>query len=288
MGKKLIRIKTANWIDDLYINYSKALNFAFVGPDEETDAKGYRVRTQVSKFVGCREILCKDARAYAHEFDKSSSQTNNGYPADMETLRLLITVTGLDSSMDEKEARKRVFAGKRALNLFEEYGKFSSQSVISTVKHLNDKYKYCWLLTAPKEWISTPQLLSFATLVLRTSYHIKGGLNTDSLDDLMAHVRSFKQSGNKGVKRDSDADCDLGRWTKLEKHILRVFDVRDKLFFSEITEAYDPNGRFTDYGYGGIDCLFSCATGQRELNNKFKNLVLKPGKKAVEKKQTQQ
>lgn len=285
MSKKLIRIKKAAWFgDDLYINYSKALNFAFVGPEEKTDEKGFRVRTQVSKFVGCREILCKDARAFAHDFSKDSLQTKSGYPADMETLRLLITVTNLGSK-SEDEARRRVFAGKRALNLFEEYGNFSSQSVITTVKHEESgKYKYCWLLTAPKEWLSTPQLLSFATLVLRISYHLEGGLKADSLDELMAHLRTFKSHNNKGVYEGSEEDCDLGTMSKLVNHILRVFEVREQLFYKTITTAYDPHSRFTDYGYGGIASLFSMATGQTDLNNRFKNLVLEHGKDATKKK----
>jgi hypothetical protein len=280
MTKKLIRINPASWIsDDLYINYSKALNFAFVGPDEEVDKYGFKIRTQVSKFVGCREILCKDYRAFVHNFKKTSSQTKEGFPTDMDTLRLLITV--INTNLSEEESKKRVFAGKRALNMFEEYGNFKTQSVITTVKHTSKNHKRCWLLTAPKEWVSTPQLLSFASLVLRTSYHLDGGFDTNNIDELIAKFKSFRPYGNEGFKEGSDADNDLGRLNKLSNHILRVFDVREKLFFNEITEAYDPSDKFTDYGYGGIQALFDMATGNIALNKKFENLVLNYNKKAA-------
>lgn len=273
MSKKLIRVVSAPWMrGDIYINYSKALNFAFAGPEETTKEDGTRVRTQVSKFVGCREILCKDFRAYAHNFSVSSSQTKTGNPADMNTLRLIITVA--KSSMDKDDAKNRIFAGKRAINLFEAYGNFPSQSVITSVVHDNSNYKMCWLLTGPIEWVSTPQLLSFMTLLLRASYHLNGGLSTDSIEDLIAQFESFKSKGNPGFSMDSDEDLDLGRLHKLSKHILRVFDVREKLFFPDITKAYDGSDRFSDYGYGGIESLFSLATGQTELNNRFKSLVL--------------
>jgi hypothetical protein len=274
MAKKLIRVKPAKWLeDDMYINYSKELNFAFIGPEEETNDKGFRVRTQVSKFVGCREILCKDYRAYAHDFSRESSQTRDGYKTDMETLRLLIAV--MNTYLTEEESKKRVFAGKRALNLLEEYAGFETQSVITTVKHTNSRYPRCWLLTGANEWVSTPQLLSFATLVLRSSYHLEGGLNSDSLEELITQFKGFKLRDNEGVISDSVADNDLGRLRKISQHILRVLDIREKLFYQDIKKAYDPNSRFTDYGYGGIQALFDMATGQMELNKKFKNLVIK-------------
>jgi hypothetical protein len=229
MAKKLIRVKPAKWLeDDMYINYSKELNFAFIGPEEETNDKGFRVRTQVSKFVGCREILCKDYRAYAHDFSRESSQTRDGYKTDMETLRLLIAV--MNTYLTEEESKKRVFAGKRALNLLEEYAGFETQSVITTVKHTNSRYPRCWLLTGANEWASTPQLLSFATLVLRSSYHLEGGLNSDSLEELIAQFKGFKLHDNDGVPADSSADNDLGRLYKISKHILRVLNVRKNCF----------------------------------------------------------
>lgn len=273
MAKKLIRIESASWFsDDPYINYSKALNFAFVGPEEKTNEKGFRVRTQVSKFVGCREILCKDMRSFVHNFSVSSNQTKRGYETDMETMRLLITVA--NPSLSKEDVRKRVFAGKRAVNLFEEYAGFSTQSVITSVVHDKKNYEKCWLMTGSKEWFSTPQLLSFMTLLLRCSYHLKGKLATDSMEELIAQFKSFKSSGNSGFPRDSDADCDLGRLKKVSNHILRVFDIREKLFFEKPTTAYDDSASFTDYGYGGISSLFDMATGQKKLNTKFKNLVL--------------
>lgn len=94
------------------------------------------------------------------------------------------------------------------------------------------------------------------------------------MEELIAQFKSFKSSGNSGFPRDSDADCDLGRLKKVSNHILRVFDIREKLFFEKPTTAYDDSASFTDYGYGGISSLFDMATGQKKLNTKFKNLVL--------------
>lgn len=168
--KKLIRI-----VGRGKAGYSPGneFNMAFVsepGPE----------RKQVTALMTCREYLNRAVWSSVTSIETSHHLPSTDLPVDTKKMRLLIA-GGND------EDKERLFNAKAALNVLEEFAGFESTSKITTVKH--EHYPNAWLITGPGEWMSQPQLLSFATWVLRTGFKY-GPLNVENFDSV---EESFRQ-----------------------------------------------------------------------------------------------
>ncbi len=153
-----------------------SVNFAYVS----SPATG---RVQITELMTCREYVMKRVWYAVNDYEQSKSVP----PFDLSKLRLLI----VHDPSDFDDFRRRLFSGKAALNLLEKFNNWSP-STITTVKHPH--YKNAWLLTAPAEWMSQPQLLSIATWILRLLSK-DGPVSTDNYDTFEAGLLQIKGRG---------------------------------------------------------------------------------------------
>lgn len=271
--KKLIRVKLAKNIETPYrcsLNGTN-MHYAFIGADEETTTKGFRRKRQISAFVTCREFLCSIPRSVVHPSISNSYIDPKNVKFDFDRLRLLI---GVGRQANFEEERRRLFSGKRALNLLEEAAGWKEPSVITTVKHEDYTDDKMWLLTGPGEWIYAPQLLSLAGLIMRLAHKV-GPLETDTLDDLFKHFDEISK-----MKGEYDFEYIAG----VRKHILTILEKYKMLFSGELQNRYPDKGVPGFNGYGGISSLIKCATGDDKLDKRVRNLILKPKKEKTLKK----
>ena len=175
MKKQLIQIKALP--GTTAPGYSLgSVNFAYVSSPETG-------RVQVTELMTCREYVMKRVWYAVNDHEQSNAVP----PLDLSKLRLLIAhdPDNFDSF------RRRLFSGKAALNLLEKFNDWSP-STITTVRHPH--YKNAWLLTAPAEWMSQPQLLSIATWILRLLSK-DGPVNTDNYDAFESGLRQIEGKG---------------------------------------------------------------------------------------------
>jgi hypothetical protein len=171
------------------------------------------VRTQVSMYTNCREILCD---RFGNSF-----RMEDEIRVDTEKMRLLVIETP-PQYVKLEDYKKRLFSGKAALNLLEGINKWP-ESKIATVNH--EVYKDAWLITGPKEWISCPQMLSMATWVLRLCANF-GPAETESLESFKEWLDALAEQQPKDVYGYTCADISTDLLT-----------VKDKLF--TLIENYD-------------------------------------------------
>lgn len=265
--KKLIRVKM---LDALHTGYTHGvcettLSFALVGPNEELiKDKDLRRKIQMSRFVECREQLCCSVRNFIHNIKGDSFIDLDESSIDLNSFRLLI---GLRGTVNKEDAKEKIFSGKRALNLLEQEAGWDT-SVITTVKHEDYKKDNIWMLTGPEKWMRAPQLISLACLILRVAYKY-GPLKTDSIDELRKHFNLLVKE-NKGKNYINDIIF-IGN---VRKNITPLMQRVDEVFGTDKLKSYTPRDGKGWNGYGGIDSLVKCATGDDELHKRFKKYVL--------------
>jgi hypothetical protein len=284
--KKLIRIeKHPDCPGSVYESSMDGnLYMAILANNQKKDSKGFEIRQRATQFTTCRELLCCAMRAMAHPGKPgtaSSCANSEIKDFDFEKLRLLLA-TNVQDDKNVNTFKRRLFAGKRALNLLEEYAGWE-KSVITTVvnKDTSDKRGCYWMLTGPGEWAKVPQLLSLATLILRMaifsgSYNDED-LDTESLESMLGYLKNFTETGttkSPHTTRESRLYYDLGHLKEVQPHILAILKNHKKLFFWDIKKDYPENGSEWN-GYGGINSYVKCSTGSKTLTSKFKKIVLK-------------
>lgn len=284
--KKLIRIeKHPECPGNLYESSMDGnLYMAILANTQKNDAKGFEIRQRATQFTTCRELLCCAMRAMANpgvSGTSSSCANANLKDFDFEKLRLLLA-THVQDSKNVDTFKRHLFAGKRALNLLEEYAGWE-KSVITTVvnKDTSDKKGCYWMLTGPGEWAKVPQLLSLAVLILRMSIfsvsYNNEVLNTESLEDMLANIKNLIEEFTKKsphTTRESRLYYDSNHLKEVHQHILPILKNHKKLFFWDTTKDY-PAASSEWNGYGGINSYVKCSTGSKTLTSKFKSIVLK-------------
>jgi hypothetical protein len=191
--KKLIRVEPYN---NATKSVYKMNNFHFgfiTGPEHN--------RKQITQLVTCREYLNRSVWASFNRNKINIADYGVGeYPIDFGTMRLLI----VHDPSDVKSFKERLFNGKAVLNLLEELAGWN-KSTITTVKH--PIYDNAWLITGPSGWMSTPQLLSIATWVLRLSADY-GPIDTNSFDEYEADLfRLYKSTPDDGNTKRGFSDA---------------------------------------------------------------------------------
>ncbi len=194
--KQLIQVKEMPGASKVYYRLG-SINFAYVS----SPATG---RTQITDLMTCREGVLKKAWHAMNDYEQ-----NKDVPSfDFSKLRLLIA----HDPSDFAEFRRRLFSGKAALNVLEKINNWEPSS-ITTVKH--STYSNAWLLTAPAEWMSQPQLLSLATWIIRL-VAVEGPVNTDNYDALEASLFNILTKVGKGAAATTDNNTYLKAfWNKM-------------------------------------------------------------------------
>jgi len=263
--KKLIRIKAGKGILGIYdtkLSNTQKPCFALCGPEESITKDGLKRRTQISKFVTCREQLTEVPRVLIHKLESTSFTDSSKYLIDMQNYRLLI---GVSKQVEWERTKQRLFSGKRALNLLEEAVGWTP-SVITTVKHEDYKEDYIWLLTGDARWMKAPQMISLSCLILRIAF-MQGPLNTDSLEELTDQFSSFAKTPENARTLDQ---IYLGT---VRKHILPLMSNINEVFIGGSAQYYPKPGQSGWNGYGGVDTLIKCATGNENLHKRLKKYV---------------
>lgn len=243
--KRLIRIEApAN--TSPYTSKVNTMMFSFVSSPENG-------RRQICNPHTCRESINRIPWAYVSKSISSWYDPKVAPPLDMNKLRLLII---LDPS-NLKVFKQKLFSGKAALNLYEELAGWE-KSKITTVSHPN--YSNAWLLTGPKEWVSQPQLLSFATWVIRlASKH--GPMDVNNYDAL----ENFLYNKQRNTMGDSDVTTYCPHfWDKgyiLVKYADRIFDGID------IDSAWNPENQDA---FGIISGFMSFCTASLDYSDEVR------------------
>lgn len=218
MSKKLIRVEGFKGGNDQY--GSTGIRFALVKLEGE-------VRKQVMDVAGCREYLNT----------ATGSLIRNGL--DTAKLRLLL-VKGLNGGESVKDVRDKMFTGKRIINLLEEEAGWPL-SKITTVKH--SVHSNAWLLTAPAQWISQPQLLSACALILRAATNY-GPFEVNSLEQVS---KTFSR-----VQKEKPGASDVHRLESCFRSLRVMVKNYDKIFGGiDIKKAW-PDGVDGFGVYSGI------------------------------------
>ncbi len=268
--KKLIRVKAAKGILGSYkaqFSNGSGLYFALCGPNEERTDDGIKLRTQMSKFVTCREQLTAVPRVILHKLNCTNFTDASKHQIDMENYRLLLGISG---KQDFTNAKQKLFSGKRALNLLEEAAGWTP-SVITTIKHEDYTDDHMWLLTGDARWTIAPQMMSLSALIMRVSWKF-GPLRVNSLDELMDQFAEFAKTP--AQQRTSDHNY-IGT---VRKHIVTLMKNVKNVFSGDSGQYFPADGEKGWTGYGGIDTLIKCGTGNLELHDRLKKYVLKKSK----------
>ncbi len=260
--KKLIRIKAADGVLNGYkvkIS-SSSLHFALAGPNEERTKDGIKRRLQMSRFLTCREQLTEVPRTVLHKFENTSFIDAKNCTVDFDNYRLLM---GINNQVNFADAKAKIFSGKRALNLLEIAAGWTP-SVITTVKHEQYEDDSIWMLTGDARWMAAPQMISLSCLILRLAYK-SGPLQVDSMKELQEQFTKFAR-----INETRDHQY-IGT---VRNHIINLMSNMDKVFTGNIKDYYPPKDSKGWSGYGGIDTLIKCATGNDDLHTRLKQYVL--------------
>lgn len=286
MKKKLIRVEKHPRCPGLYNNkVDTMLSIATLSTVQKTDKKGFDIRQRATDFSTCREVVSNSIRAMINSSDTSmaSSVANQDIvDFDCEKLRLIFAIK-LYKAEDLAIYKKRLFAGKRALNLLETYAGWIPQSIISTVisTENTDTSIHHWILTGPKEWLLAPQLLSLGILILRMcmfcgEFENIDEVNTESVESMLKHLHELSVNVNgKTVTnlRSSRFINDTKHFIEIRNYILPILKNYSKLFYKDLKDNWPSNDRGFG-GYGGINSYVKCGTGDDTMTSKFKKLVL--------------
>lgn len=183
--KKLISVE--GLINSYSTKFTSGLAFALVSPPDQG-------RKQTTHWATCREGLYNAVKTFLHEESGSAYVSGNG-GIDINKLRLLLH---RDCGTEQAAAdfKGKLFSGKKILNIYEKVAGWVP-SKITTVNH-NDK-NHVWLLTGPKEWMSSPHLLSMLCLIMRitTEYGPFDVKNINEVQKLWQKL--IKNGGNSDI-----------------------------------------------------------------------------------------
>ena len=266
---------------------STNFHMALLGNSCGKNKNGLKVYQRVSRYFTCRDILTAILCALANRENKSLGNAGTNQiieDFDFERLRLLISTSILKVSKKENIDiyRSRLFAGKSAINLLEDYAGWAPKSVITavTTDKPTNKLSGYWMITGPKEWVTAPQMFSLCILILRMSmfcgqFYGLGEIDTSNVENMLQSLLNISKAALK-----HEADSGGQAWLKndakhfkiIHKYILPILKNHKKLFFEDIKDNYPGPPNFG--GYGGITSFVECKTNYQQLTDKFKAIIL--------------
>lgn len=264
---KLIRVKAFDEKEDYGAPHQ--IHFAFMSSPDNG-------RIQCHKWLTCRDFMNDALRAHVNEdkeFDFSSHYQYGENPAiDFDKLRLLVGFrfdTSNGSRAEEKEIeefKERLFAGKRVINLYEGMAGWD-KTKITTVHH-STREKRVWLLTGPKEWMTSSHMISMLTLLLRISSNY-GPLKIETEKDLQkCWAKLIKRHEKEKAKGVYNLDLDIAEYIKRgESRFPLLMKNFDKIFGSFTREELFSKNLDNFHVGGGINSLCNYETGIKELDD---------------------
>lgn len=255
--------------DSTHVYGLGSLSFSFVSSPE----KG---RKQCMAFESCRAFLHDAVRAHVHKGHMNCTGCH-GYrygddpEIDMDRLRLLIGIGLKNENISREGFKKNLYSAKKVVNFYEEVAGWRP-SRITKVDHSN--YNDTWLLTGPKEWICSPQLLSMVTLVLRVGA-LNGPIDFKTNEDLEKVYKEWIDNKIQVQMRDRHymRDC----WNTLflvVKHHKELFDG----ISTEELYTNDPHANFHSNGIALL-CSLRCEVTPK-LNERFEKICKREGVEA--------
>lgn len=223
-------------------------------------------RKQIMGFMGCKAYIHDAAqshvlgtRDYGSHYDK-----NRNPLMDMNKLRLLVGTNPKTGIL--KEYKKKLFAAKRMLNLFEEAAGWKPSKITSINHSAIDEG--VWLITGPKQWMRSPQMLSMVTLIIRAAVR-NGPVDPKNEEEATELLKRWATNS----KRNYSERCYLATcWDKLfliAKNYKSLFDGLT------IEQRYN-SGKIGSHSNGIVNWC-SGKAGLDELNKRIKDLCKKHG-----------
>jgi len=260
--KKLLIVKKRHNSDSNRYNFGRnSIHVAFVSDEEHG-------RTQCTSFMTCREYL--NRCALSHFVNKKFSDNyapGTDAPIDTNKLRLLLTTDLHDMPKGAiAEFKQALFNAKAGINRYEELAGWK-KSVICTVNH--EVYKTnMWMITAPNEWMSQPQLLSMFVLLLRFMC-LHPTIDTSSIDtiqnniiDMMEKHEENKQKKKQNFTTDPDLECRFQNEDAVLKYAFIVKNVKEVFGGIDIEKAWPSSASDASFTTSsGIDMFIACRGG---------------------------
>lgn len=186
------KIKIDNNNMDYYSSLYPRIGFSLVSAPRD----GWK---QIRGFAVCRDYIndCLVAAVNAKHFNKGKGtgywQKGTNPPVDFSYLRLLI-IKDPAKEGDHEVDKRRIFAAKRIINMYEELAGFKRKSTIKKVEHSKEDVKNCWLLVGPSQWMKASQLVSMVTLIFRVVVTNGGFNDCNNLDQVEARFGELCKS----------------------------------------------------------------------------------------------
>ena len=258
--RKLIRLEQSENLKGVYETPPHGFAFAFVGKKERKEGE-LRIKPVNSPFVNCRNNFCnmpivevnKDPGSVGWKYDPEV----NGI--DMSKLRVVFSI----STKSFKTTKKKVFSGKRVLNLLEEEAGWQ-KSIISSVIHTEYKDTKMYLLTGPEQWMRSSSMLSLVVLIMRIASLTGGPFESNTLKELEKEFNVMTREQING---------DLSYLKNIKDYIIPIVRNFDRIF-TKGPEAYYAKPGQPNPGSGGINAFVNLQPKNEAVHN-FKKLISK-------------
>lgn len=234
-------------------------------------------RKQCMNFVSCKAFLHDAIRSYVHS-GHPDTKGCHGYEygvdseIDMNKLRLLVGTDFKHNHTTKETFRENLFCAKKIVNFYERTAGWT-QSRIMEVDH--SVFDDVWLMTGPKEWMQSPQLISMITLVIRACT-LNGPVEFKTNEDIENIYKKWVDNKNSGIW---DRRYIINCWDKLflvAKHNRKLFDgITPK-------DSYVLGRNICSHA-NGIAKLCALNAGTPELNERFKTICGEEGIKISKK-----
>ena len=246
-------------VDLCEIYQSVAMKFSFASEQN-------KIITQSHEWVQCRDFLHDAVKAMLIE--KSSPIYNFAFevkknpPIDLKKMKMLVSQKGLKNG---RSFRSNLTSALKLINYYESLIGEDLSTIKQVQGDVETDYKFVWLLTGPKFWISAPHLISLYTFLLRLGHkHITFKTGKEL-------KKKFKQIVAKN-NADNDSKYLRDLWDKLDSIILnnnKIVTYQLSGFSSLYFVKMSIN---TFHNNSGIVSVCKAATWSEEFNKKLKNI----------------
>lgn len=217
-------------------------------------------RKQCFDFETCKAFLQDHVRRHVEGEDARQ--------IDMGKLRLLVVGEG----ENDPQFKERLYCAKKVVNFYEEVAGWRRSKITKVEHSACDKV---WLITGPRQWIHSPQLLSMVTFILRM-FTNKGPVKFETNEDLENIYKDWLKEGTGTSDMTYLSHC----WDKL----FLIMKHYDELFGGFTPEDLHTNNRETGVGSHSNGIVYLCQfnSSTEELNTRMQKLDHEKNRKSGE------
>jgi len=241
------------------IYQSVAMKFSFASEQN-------KIITQSHEWVQCRDFLHDAVKAMLIE--KSSPiynfifEVKKNPPIDLKKMRMLVSQKGLKNG---RSFRNNLTSALKLINYYESLIGEDLSTIKQVQGDVKTDYKFVWLLTGPKFWISAPHLVSLYTLLLRLG-HKRIKFKTGS--ELKKELKRIADTN----ANDNDSKYLKDLWNKLDL-IVKNNNKIVKYQLSGFSSLYFEKKSITEFhNNSGIVSACKTSTWSEKFNKKLKNI----------------